>query len=188
VQTYEPGAGCHISRAAAEMCLRAKADNDSVIATFNEIQLLAHPETEPDEVVREYDEASARRSAAYRSSPEGRAAVAAQEERERRNRARAGEVKAFPLHAVLTLATGRVWGDFSRAHEAAEWLFGRGIQTIEFAFNTTIKDRALAALPAVSDLPEADYPTSPEDVDARLAAQVARFGDAIRLSRGDGQS
>lgn len=93
----------------------------------------------------------------------------------------------FPLHAILTLATGRVWGPFSDAHRLAEYLMGYPMWTHELPrLADELRVRVCTYLPAAMDIPEADYPTSPRDVSAKLAAQVARFGDTHTPPAGTG--
>ncbi len=93
--------------------------------------------------------------------------------------------KPFPLHAVLTLATGFVWGPFGDAHELAEHLMGYPVWTHEFvSLHDELSRRANALHPEFASIPKSAYPTSPEDCAAKLAAQEARFGSTIDVPGG----
>lgn len=95
-------------------------------------------------------------------------------------------MKPFPLHAVLTLATGRVWGPFSDAHALAEHLVGHPVWTHEFVFLAdALQGMARAALPGSANIAEAEIPTSHKDVAEKLAVQVAKFGAFVKVAPGN---
>lgn len=79
--TFTPLAGTTITTAAEQLVNRAKLNRCVTNMTFNDVVLTAHPNTNPDDIVRIYHEESARRSKAYRESPEGKAAARKQQER-----------------------------------------------------------------------------------------------------------
>lgn len=187
MQTYIPLAGEHIHTAATNAVLLAQQHGEPCRFTFNDVTVTVLPTETPSQAVDVWRTTMEAKAAAYRNSPEGKRAAAEREAAERRNRERAGERKAFPLHAVLTLATGRVWGDFGEAHEAAEWLMGRPVWTHEFAYSgDQIRALAKAAAPALATVTADQCPTSPDDCDAKLAAMVALYGATVEIPCGTG--
>ena len=96
-------------------------------------------------------------------------------------------MKTFPITAVLGVVTGRAWGPFSEVHELAEHIMGHAIWTHEFASTALFDEmrrRVVAAHPGMADVTPDDCPTSELDLDAKVAAQVARFGRSIDVPRG----
>lgn len=64
--------------------------------------------------------------------------------------------KTFPLHAVLTMRTKKLMGDFAKAHELAEWVLGHPIWTHEMhLFLKKISDKLGEQFPGLpSTLPD----------------------------------
>lgn len=84
----------------------------------------------------------------------------------------------FPLHALLTLSTGRCWGPFGEAHRLAEHLMGHPVWTHELpSLAPELKRRVLESAPMLASITESEIPTSPDDADYKLRAQIAKFGD-----------
>jgi len=75
--TYKPSAGTEISHACREAVDMAKRSGVNVRFKFNDVELTATPDLQPDEVVAEWRRESNRISEEYRNSPAGRAAAAA---------------------------------------------------------------------------------------------------------------
>lgn len=84
---YEPGPGQHILEAVTEMVTLANARGESVIASFNDIPLLAHPGDAPETIVESFYAEMKRQREAYLASPEyaerQRQAQEAQQQKER---------------------------------------------------------------------------------------------------------
>lgn len=86
MQTVHFSAGSHIYRAAIDLVAAAKK-HGRASGMFNDIELTATPDTEPDAIVAHYDRECETRATAYKNSPEGKRA--AREAQERRTAAQA---------------------------------------------------------------------------------------------------
>ena len=77
--TYEPSAGTRIEHACAEAATMAKRGGATVRFKFNDVELVATPDREPDALVADWRRESDRLSEEYRNSPKGRSDAAARE-------------------------------------------------------------------------------------------------------------
>lgn len=77
--TYEPSAGTRIEHACTEAVTMAKRSGATVRFKFNDVELAATPDREPDDLVADWRHESDRLSEEYRNSPEGRAEAARRE-------------------------------------------------------------------------------------------------------------
>lgn len=77
---YVPLAGEHVQTSAKIMVRIANEKKRTVIAKFNDVQLIAEPGDDPAYIVRCFDRNSKWRDEAYRNSPEGKRAAAETEE------------------------------------------------------------------------------------------------------------
>lgn len=165
-------------RSAINTLLAARAPSRVPVALFNGVVLVAYPNMTAEEMYAAWDAGMKAASERYRRSPEGIAAAAEDARLRQEKIDRAGELRAFPIHAVLTAITGRVWGPFGDMRDLADWVDAD-------MYDTRIK--VLASMPTIPEgidtIPEADWPTSPLDVEAKLAAQVARFGKTIAVGK-----
>ncbi len=105
---YEPGCGSHISGACKEAVEMAQRESCNVEFEFNEIRIIASPDSDPEKLVRFYDEESERRHQAYISTPEYKHH---QEEAERQQRERNAARKAALVEAPehMTLRDAEAW-------------------------------------------------------------------------------
>lgn len=71
--TYEPCAGTRIEHACTEAVNMAKRSGATVRFKFNDVELSAAPDFQPDDLVAEWQRESNRLSEEYRNSPAGRA-------------------------------------------------------------------------------------------------------------------
>ncbi len=165
-------------RSAISTLLAARTPKSIPVAVFNGVVLVAYPDITAEEMRAAWDAGMRDNSARWRRSPAGQAAAAEEARRREEDARRSGEVRAFPLHAVLTAVTGRVWGPFGELRDLADWV-GAHMD------NTRVK--VLAHMPTIPEgidtIPEADWPTSPLDAEAKLSAQISRFGATIPVVR-----
>jgi len=181
MRTYTPTAGDHITNACENACRAARAHNEPVEFSFNGIRLVAGPASTPDALANEYAHESEQRAEAYRASPEYAAQEARREAAEALNRSRDGEVRTFPLHAALTLVTGRVWASYMGAHSLAEHLLGEDPATL--GMEDAMRAAILADYPDLATVTPEECPTSKEDAPERYAVQIRRFGETIIARR-----
>lgn len=104
------GPGTHIERA-AQMLVEAAAEHGEAVGKFNDIELHAASGYAPAAIVTFYNEETARRSEAYRASPEGRKA-----QREAHQRRRDLQTKHDWLMARLPKL------DMSLPSDVLDWL------------------------------------------------------------------
>ena len=76
MQTIDFLGGEHIASAAAKLVEAAKA-HGAAKGKFNDIELIAKPDSSPDDLVAYFERECAARSEAYRNSPEGKEAAKA---------------------------------------------------------------------------------------------------------------
>ena len=104
---YESTPGNHISTACKEAVEMARQNSCNVEFDFNEITLIATPETDPAALAQSYSDECDRRHRAYVASPENKAR---QEEAERKERERKAKVEAVladaPANMTLRDADG----------------------------------------------------------------------------------
>lgn len=85
MQTYEPMVGTTINRSAEEMVALANKTNDTVKASFNDIEITANPGDDPNTIVEFYQSESRRRHEEYINSPEYKQRQREAEEAQRRH-------------------------------------------------------------------------------------------------------
>ena len=107
IKHYESMPGDHIQSACANATAMARQNSCNVEFDFNEITLIATPETDPAALAQSYSDECDRRHRAYVASPEYKAR---QEEAERKERERKAKVEAVladaPANMTLRDADG----------------------------------------------------------------------------------
>lgn len=95
----------------------------------------------------------------------------------------ATDTKRFPLHAILTMRTGRVMGDFGDAQELAEWVMGHPIWTHELpSLGGEIKSRLASQHPELpAELPH----VTKENYASVLRDLEEVHGVSLTVKRGD---
>lgn len=177
-------AGDHIQTAFAR-AIEAARIAGRVSFDFNGRTLTVSASDTVEGCMAEWTAENERARAAYLASPEYAAQQARYAEAEVARLARVGALRTFPLHAALTLATGRVWGPFAEAKDAAEWLLNEDPATTGMAIMADAMRREVTArYPHLGLIEPSEYPTSPDDVAERLAAQVALYGETVTLPCG----
>lgn len=93
--------------------------------------------------------------------------------------------KSFPLHAILTMKTGKVMGPFRDAHELAEWVMGHPVWTHELLMVGKEIEQSLSR-----QFP--NLPTNLDHVDRSnfkgvLAELETVHGSSLEVERGIGQ-
>lgn len=171
---YTPLVGDSIAIAAADLIDLATTRKVPAVMLFNGVVVAAYGHETPEEVQAAWAVAMDAKAARWRASPDG-IAFAEKQERERQEAiAAAGQRKAWPLHAVLTAITGRVWGDFGDVRDLADWV-DAGI--------SNMRTKVLANMPTIPEgidtIPPEAWPTSADDLPAKMAAQVERFGASV---------
>ena len=94
------------------------------------------------------------------------------------------ETKSFDPAVIATLSTGTLLVQrFSLAHEAAEWILGHPVWVHQFpALLPKMRERVLAQFP---DMP---VECAAGQHEALSDAVRARYGEAIEVVRGDGET
>lgn len=83
METYEPTVGTKIENACESLAAMSSECGKSVAMTFNDIEVVATPESTAESLIEKWRRETQRRWEAYKSSPEGIAAKARQEEARR---------------------------------------------------------------------------------------------------------
>lgn len=132
VLTANIPAGTRIEAAAATLVGAANAVGAEVVATFNGVRLRAKPGCEAAEVVASYHLESEVRGAAYRASPEGKAAA----------RREAEDVAALQARAIAL--TGRL-GDLDFSDQGAVLDYLADLQPCSDRMGVIVHGEAIAA-------------------------------------------
>lgn len=169
--------GTHI-REAIDGLLHRRTPRTIPVGVFNGVVLVAYPNITADEMYAAWERELEENGERWRRSPAGIEAAKEEARRIEERARRAGEKRAFPLHAVLTAVTGRVWGDFGDLRDLADWVD---------AGPSDMRTKVLAYMPTIPDgidrIPEGEWPTTSEDAPERLAAQVRRFGETVTVGK-----
>lgn len=87
--------------------------------------------------------------------------------------------KLFPMHAILTMKTGILMGDFGTAQELMEWVVGHPVWTHEIPSHFKTMQEKLSGL----------FPLLPSDANKSnwkqiLASAIADFGNELEVPQG----
>lgn len=94
--------------------------------------------------------------------------------------------KDFPTHAIATLATGVVLGEWKQAHLAAQWLLGHLIWTHQFpALREEIQKAVSSQFP---DMPTALSTDQRQHRQLFVSLLEDRFGKMLTVRRGSGMT
>lgn len=178
LSVHKPMPGDNITDACASLLKLAITKRKPAAMLFNQVVVVAYGHETPDDLADQWQQECEAADERWRASPDG-IAFAEKRERERQEAIeRAGEHRGWPLHAVLTAITGRVWGDFGTFRELADWVDGS---------MSTVRTKVLANMPTIPEgidtISEADWPTSESDLPAKMIKQVDRFGPTIIVGR-----
>lgn len=95
--------------------------------------------------------------------------------------------RSFSIHAILSLTTGKLLGDFGEMHELAEWVAGYPIWTHEFADKTLWQRLRLTVFAQHPALAAADADAAKingENVAEYCVAFEKRFGKSLEIVSG----
>jgi hypothetical protein len=109
---YNPAAGENIEETAEQMVSTARRYKCRVLATFNEVGLIASPNSEPGDITTFFHAECENRRAAYEASPEGIAAKRRQEEANRQ--AAAAETEGI---LPFTISDKTIWQSWIEANK-----------------------------------------------------------------------
>jgi hypothetical protein len=103
MKTYELRAGEHITNAARAMVALATSSNETVTAKFNDIELLAYPNSSAEDILKYYNAECDRRHQRYISSPEYKERqIRAEKERRAKAAALRNALAVAPDHITIT--------------------------------------------------------------------------------------
>jgi len=98
------------------------------------------------------------------------------------------ETREFPTAAIASISTDTLLCEFSKMHEAAEYLMGHPIWTHQFASEQLWARMRQAVLDQLPDFPTSLAGITRENYQDRVAALEREFGATVTIRKGDGHT
>lgn len=96
------------------------------------------------------------------------------------------ETRDFPTAVIASLSSGVLLCEFSKMHEAAEYLMGHPIWTHHFASKDLWKKMQRAIVAQCPGMPTDLPDVTKENYREKVATLEAEFGPVVRIRQGDG--
>lgn len=98
------------------------------------------------------------------------------------------ESREFSTAAIASISTGKLLCEFSKMHEAAEYLMGHPIWTHQFASKPLWGEMQQAVLEQLPRFPTAMSGVTRENYQDHVAALEREHGATVTIRKGDGQT
>lgn len=96
------------------------------------------------------------------------------------------ETREFPIAVIASISTGVLLCDFSKMHEAAEYLMGHPIWTHHFADKEMSKDMKRAIAEQCPGMPDNLEGCNAKNYLEHVARLEAEFGPKVTIRKGGG--